>query len=576
MTNAQDVPPTDADLTRLLSTPASDAAVDELHRRHRPAVLSYAYACCRTVHSAEDLASEAFAGALRAVRSGSGPQHAWRPHLLTRVRRSAAAWADSGRRTDLSPAFVRWLADLPGSPDTTSCEARMLLLEDNSLVLRAFRTLPERWQTVLWHTEVEGDAARPLGHLLGLSEGGVLPLASRAREGLRETCLAELADNARTDACHRHSPVLGAVVRRTGRRTTEDFDRHLSECPPCRHALTELSDLDEGLGPVLSAAVLLWGSTAYPAAGTTEADARATGAATTFTTPRGGILADRAPAWRALATGSSLRSAAAAGTVVAAVGLSVLALAIRSNGHGDVPSSAQAGAIRTRTVHADPPPATSTVKPSADAPTRPAEPSPAAPSRTASAGSSVHRRAHLGSVTWTGTLRNAGLGTQCLERVGAAVDHNTCNGGATQRWETLSFAPEPGYSLLRNAASGECVDYLAAAPATEYHDVLDIKMRPCRADGEGQLFRFDTYADPDTNAMDGSYAVRAALGNGETSEDLQLGVPPSQGGNAPAAKSAPVALAYDYFYSSQLRYFAEGVTDSPDRPPLVPVNSKAP
>ncbi|MFI1767605.1 RNA polymerase sigma factor [Streptomyces sp. NPDC020800] len=315
MTNAQDAPPTDADLTRLLSTPASDAAVDELHRCHSPAVLSYAYACCRTVHSAEDLASEAFAGALRAVRSGSGPQHAWRPHLLTRVRRSAAAWTDSGRRTDLSPASVRWLAGLPGSPDTTSCEARMLLLEDSSLVLRAFRTLPERWQTVLWHTEVEGDAARPLGHLLGLSEGGVLPLASRAREGLRETCLAELADNARTDACHRHSPVLGAVVRSTGRRTTEDFDRH---------------------------------------------------------------------------------------------------------------------------------------------------------------------------------------------------------------------------------------------------------------------FRFDTYADPDTNAMDGSYAVRAALGNGETSEDLRLGVHPSQGGNAPAAKSAPVALAYDYFYSSQLCYFAEGVTDSPDRPPLVPVNSKAP
>ncbi len=92
MTSAPDPAPTDADLTELSSTPASDAAAEELHR----------------------------------------------------------------------------------SPDTRSCDARMRLLEDSSLVLRAFRSLPEHWQTVLWHTEAEGDEARPVARLLGLNDGGCL------------------------------------------------------------------------------------------------------------------------------------------------------------------------------------------------------------------------------------------------------------------------------------------------------------------------------------------------------------------------------------------------------------------
>ncbi|ANP51063.1 RNA polymerase sigma factor (sigma-70 family) [Streptomyces griseochromogenes] len=578
MTNAPDTVPTDADLTELLSTPASDAAVEELHRRHRQAVFSYAYVCCRTVHSAEDLTSEVFARALRAVRSGSGPQHAWRPHLLTVVRRTAVAWADSGRRTDLSPELVRWLADLPQSPDTRSCDARMRLLEDSSLVLRAFRSLPERWQTVLWHTGVEGDQARSVGRLLGLDDGGVSLLASRAREGLREACLAELADNPRTDECHRYSPILGAVVRRTGRRGSDDFDRHLSGCWRCRSALTELAELEEGLRSVLSAAVLLWGSGAYLAARTTEAGVGAAGTARNFEMPRGGISADRDrdPAWRAWATGAPLRSAAVAGAMVAAVGLAVLALPTRSHGQGEVPPSARAGAIRASTVLADPPSAASTAEPSPRTSSRPAGPSPAAPSRTASARPPDHHRTHLGSVTWTGTLRNEGLRTQCLEHVGATVVHTRCNGSETQLWETLSFAPKPGYGLLRNAASGECVDYRAAIRSAEYQDVFDIGMRPCRADGDGQLFRFAPYSAPGTGATDGSYALRAALGNGYASEELQLGLPTSQGGNAPSATSAPVALTYDYFYSAQLRYLAEGMPDSPDHPPLVPANAKAP
>ncbi|MEV4611495.1 sigma-70 family RNA polymerase sigma factor [Kitasatospora sp. NPDC049258] len=87
------------------------AALAELYRRHHRAVLAYARACCRDPHTAADLAAEGFARTIRAVRSGSGPQDAWRPYLLTVVRRAAADWAQTSRRIELVPDFDRWLAD---------------------------------------------------------------------------------------------------------------------------------------------------------------------------------------------------------------------------------------------------------------------------------------------------------------------------------------------------------------------------------------------------------------------------------------------------------------------------------
>ncbi len=40
---------------------------------------------------------------------------------------------------------------------------------ERSPALRAFARLPERWQTVLWHTVVEGESPQRLAPLLGLT-----------------------------------------------------------------------------------------------------------------------------------------------------------------------------------------------------------------------------------------------------------------------------------------------------------------------------------------------------------------------------------------------------------------------
>src|SRR5689334_17506736 len=94
-------PGSDAHLTDLIrSGPpvAAAKALEELYRRHRAPVLAYAHSCTRDTHTAEDLTSEAFARALRALRGGRGPDGAWRPYLLTTVRRTAAAWSVTERR----------------------------------------------------------------------------------------------------------------------------------------------------------------------------------------------------------------------------------------------------------------------------------------------------------------------------------------------------------------------------------------------------------------------------------------------------------------------------------------------
>ncbi|MER6129781.1 sigma-70 family RNA polymerase sigma factor [Streptomyces sp. NPDC001795] len=547
----------DAELTDSLKDLGADAAVEELYRRHRSAVFSCAVVCCRTSHSAEDLTSHVFLKALRAVSSGSGPRAAWRPYLLTILRRTAAEWAGTIRGAEMSPEYVQWLADLPESPGAESGEARMRRLEDSSLVLRAFRALPERRQTLLWHTEVEGESSQFIGCLLGLDESAIASLAAQARDALRETCLGALADHAGTDdECRRYSPMLGAVVRHTGRRRTEDFDLHLSECRHCSAALNDLTNLDENLGSALSAAVLPWANRAYMAARMTAADVTVSNAAKTSEpgcdTPTGSDTR-----WRSLATVFPLRSGAVVGGIVAALGLATLAVPMWSDGQGGSASSAQAKVVQPPSGRLDAPQATITAKSSAPTSSRAATPHPAKTWRTASAEPSATHREQPGIVTWSGTLRNKGIITQCVESLGAQVVQNACDGSERQTWQAVLLKEKSKNTWLRNSATGQCIDY--SASSQRVHDNatnLAVVMGPCRASGEGQLFHFDPFGD----GSDGSYLVRAESSDGKPWNAMQLGMLDwaVEDSSLPAT-NAPVFLTYNYYNSPRLRYLVEGV-----------------
>ncbi|HEY9412993.1 MAG TPA: sigma-70 family RNA polymerase sigma factor, partial [Jiangellaceae bacterium] len=257
---------TESDAELITRTRAGDmSAYDELYRRHVDDATKVARIVTHNSDESQDVVSEAFTRVLTRLREGGGPDEELAPYLKTVVRRLAIDRHRTSQRTG-QPADPALLDVLPGPDDP------MARATDRELVRQAFETLPERWQQVLWHTEIEGRSPASLASRLGSSPNAVAALAYRAREGLRQ---AYLAVNLSTDVrpeCRPHAPKIAAYVRGTlpTAQSTGLVD-HLGQCSFCRERRDELlllvSDLRATLWPAL-----LW-----PVAGSVGVAAAAAG-----------------------------------------------------------------------------------------------------------------------------------------------------------------------------------------------------------------------------------------------------------------------------------------------------------
>ncbi|MFF6913322.1 sigma-70 family RNA polymerase sigma factor [Streptomyces sp. NPDC012466] len=284
------LPPSDADLIDRMRS-GDDTAYEELYRRHAQAVRRYARTCCRDAHTADDLTAEVFARMLQAVRGGAGPTHAVRAYLLTSVRRVAASWTRSARREQLVDDFAVFAAQSArGSdvPDDDTLElgadVRAMHAAEQSLAMRAFRSLPERWQAVLWHTEIEDESPSEVATLFGLDANGTRVLASRAREGLKQAYLQAHVSAALTgdEECARYADQLGTFARgRLRTRAERGLRKHLDACAKCRLAALQIEEVAGGIPAVVPVAVIGWfGAAGYAkAAGLIAGGAGAAGAA---------------------------------------------------------------------------------------------------------------------------------------------------------------------------------------------------------------------------------------------------------------------------------------------------------
>ncbi|MDL4813345.1 sigma-70 family RNA polymerase sigma factor [Actinomadura opuntiae] len=201
--------------------------------------------------AAEDAVQDAFTKVLGMLRRGGGPDTGFRPYLLTAVRRSVYDRQRADRRvhrTDRIEEFDE------GAPFEDPAVAEL----ERSMIVRAYRSLPERWQEVLWHTEVEGAKPSEVAPLLGLTANGAAALAYRAREGLRQAYLQMHLDalpDARREcrpALERLGPyVRGGLAGREARRVR----RHLDGCADCKTLYAELAEVNaalrEALGPLV-------------------------------------------------------------------------------------------------------------------------------------------------------------------------------------------------------------------------------------------------------------------------------------------------------------------------------------
>lgn len=366
-TSSESLPPSDADLIAACrasdSRTAADAGVRKaaaagtaggaaayavLYERHAAAARILARQLMHGRAEAEDLVSEAFARMLAQLRRGGGPDGAFRPYLLTTVRRVAYDRFKAEGKVIVSAEMETFD---PGVPYTDPAVADL----ERTMIVRAFASLPERWRAVLWHTEIEGARPAEVAVLLGLTANGVAALAYRAREGLRQAYLQMHLSGVMRSECRPVAGKLGAFVRGgLAKRETTAVAAHLEQCADCQAVYAELADVNLALRGAVAPVILGPAAVAYLAAASHHG-----GGAVAWIAGR--LLWFRhAP--------KSQQTATAAGGAAAAAGIVALALALTAS--------------TTPIVHLASPPAPVRPAPVPVAPTRVPAPRPAPPRHT--------------------------------------------------------------------------------------------------------------------------------------------------------------------------------------------------
>ena len=164
---------------------------------------------------------------------------------------------------------------------------------DNATAAKAFASLPERWQMVLWHTEVEQQKPADIAVLLGMSANSVSALAYRAREGLRQAFLSMHAADPDDVDCAWTRDHLGAYVRGgLSRRDAARVDDHIADCRGCAAVYLELTEVNSGLAALLAPLLLGAAGVGYlSSAGGGAVGAAGAAGATGFVAAKGWVAA---------------------------------------------------------------------------------------------------------------------------------------------------------------------------------------------------------------------------------------------------------------------------------------------
>lgn len=122
-----------------------------------------------------DLVAEAFTRILSAIRGGAGPTESFSGYLHGTIRNLAANWA----RNSLQKVTLDEEAEVASEQDLAASAEFCLT------AAAAFRSLPERWQSALWYTEIEGLSTTELASALGTTPSAAAMVLSRARARLK-------------------------------------------------------------------------------------------------------------------------------------------------------------------------------------------------------------------------------------------------------------------------------------------------------------------------------------------------------------------------------------------------------
>lgn len=238
-------------------TPSEDT-FEELYRTHVDDARRLATILVGP-QQAEELVAESFARVLAQLRAGRGPRDNFRAYLHVTIRNG---FRDSLRGTREAP-----VSDQPWIFDDAQPPAEELVEDlEADTAAHAFATLPESWQKVLWHVEVEGRKPGEVADLLGMRAGAVSSLAHRAREGLRRAYLDQhVVASAAPAECRWTRDRLSQYVRSDlSSRAEEKVSAHLGSCEDCLAAYLQVERVNRKLAAWIFPVVLLG---ALPASG---------------------------------------------------------------------------------------------------------------------------------------------------------------------------------------------------------------------------------------------------------------------------------------------------------------------
>lgn len=253
-------PRTDAELA-IEAGEGATAAFEALYRRHADTAWRVAYAVTGNADDASDAVAEAFTRVMQSLTSGRlADASLFRSYLMAATRNAAIDVSRRGGRVHHTDK----LEQLDDRVRVATPGERVNDAADLSFVAQAFRSLPERWRSVLWLTEVEGIPPKEAAALLGVTPNNAAQLAVRARAGLRERFVqAHLKGSEPVPtACRFTVERLGGYV--TGRLAPRDLakvDQHLAACEGCRRRHDELEDVGGSLRRILVPVPMLLGST---------------------------------------------------------------------------------------------------------------------------------------------------------------------------------------------------------------------------------------------------------------------------------------------------------------------------
>lgn len=241
----------DNDLLRL-TRQGHDAAYAALYDR-------YVYPARRLARhlgqreEADDVVADAFAQILDLLKRGKGPDRAFRAYLFTTIRHESGRRAKASRRvmpTDDSEAIDTAVPFGDGQLDEF----------EKTAIRAAYESLPPRWQTVLWHLDVEGHRPAELADVLGVKANSVSALVYRARSGLRDAYLQQHVGDVGASldrGCAAAREKLSSVIRRTASsRDQARVHAHLNTCSDCMDVYDSLREVNRDIGTILTPAAL--------------------------------------------------------------------------------------------------------------------------------------------------------------------------------------------------------------------------------------------------------------------------------------------------------------------------------